>query len=74
MPTEVVKDDVRTYAGPTIWGSTKYSVTPEEITTGINMVASNRSASETTFNLLGQKVNSNAKGILVKGGKKFVVR
>ena len=74
MPTEVVKDDVRTYAGPTIWGSTKYSVTPEEITTGINMVASNRSASETTFNLLGQKVNSNAKGILVKGGKKYVVR
>ena len=74
MPTEVVKDDVKTFAGPTIWGSTKYSVTPEEITTGINMVASNRSASETTFNLLGQKVNSNAKGILVKGGKKYVVR
>lgn len=74
MPTEVVKDDVKTFAGPTIWGSTKYSVTPEEITTGINTFASNRSASEATFNLLGQKVNSNAKGILVKGGKKYVVR
>ena len=74
MPTEVVKDDVKTYAGPTIWGSTKYSVTPEEITTGINMVASNRSASEAAFNLLGQKVNSNAKGILVKNGKKYIVR
>ena len=74
MPTEVVKDDVKTFAGPTIWGSTKYSVTPEEITTDINMVASNRSASETTYNLLGQKVNSNAKGILVKNGKKYIVR
>ena len=74
MPTEVVKDEVKTYAGPTIWGSSKYSVTPEEITTSINTVASNRSASEAAFNLLGQKVNSNAKGILVKNGKKYIVR
>ncbi len=65
---------MKTFAGSTIWGSTKYSVIPAEELTGINSVAENQSASEATFNLLGQKVNSNAKGIVVKGGKKYVVR
>ncbi len=74
MPTEVVKDDVKIYAGPTIWGSSKYSEIPEEEVTGMEFVSDNYSASEATFNLLGQKVNSNAKGIVVKGGKKYIVR
>lgn len=74
MPTEVVKDDVKIYAGPTIWGSSKYSEIPEEELTGINTVADNHSVSEATFNLLGQKVNSDAKGIVIKGGKKVLVR
>ena len=74
IPTEIVKDDVKTFAGSTIWGSTKYSVIPEEEVTGVKFVADNHSASEATFNLLGQKVNSNAKGIVVKEGKKYIVR
>ena len=74
MPTDVVKEDVKAFAGPTIWGSTKYSVIPEVEVTGINTTVADNSASEATYNLLGQKVNANAKGIVVKGGKKFVVR
>lgn len=74
MPTDVVKEDVKAFAGPTIWGSTKYSVIPTEEITGINTTVADNSASEATYNLLGQKVNANAKGIVVKGGKKFVVR
>ena len=74
MPTEIVKEDVKAFAGPTIWGSTKYSVIPTEEITGINTAVADNSASEATYNLLGQKVNANAKGIVVKGGKKFVVR
>lgn len=74
IPTEIVKDDVKTFAGSTIWGSTNYSVISEEEVTGVKIVAGNHSASEATFNLLGQKVNSTAKGIVVKGGKKYIVR
>ena len=74
MPTDVVKDDVKAFAGPTIWGSTKYSVIPTDEVTGINTTIADNSASEATYNLLGQKVNANTKGIVVKGGKKFVVR
>ena len=74
MPTDVVKEDVKAFAGPTIWGSTKYSVIPTEEVTGINTAVADNSASKATYNLLGQKVNANAKGIVVKGGKKFVVR
>ena len=74
MPTEVVKDDVKIYAGPTIWGSSKYSEIPEEELTGINTVADYHSVSEATFNLLGQKVSPDAKGIVIKGGKKVFVR
>lgn len=74
IPTEVVKDDVKIYAGPTIWGSSKYSEIPEEELTGINTVAYNHSVPEATFNLLGQKVSPDAKGIVIKGGKKVLVR
>ena len=74
MPTDVVKEDVKAFAGPTIWGSTKYSVIPTDEVTGINTTVADNSASEATYNLLGQKVNANTKGIVVKGGKKFVVR
>lgn len=69
MPAEQVKEDVKIYAGPTIWGSTKSSV---ENATAINSVTSVPVASDATYNLLGQKVGANAKGILVKNGKKFI--
>ena len=65
---------MKIYAGPTIWGSSKYSEIPEEELTGINTVAYNHSVPEATFNLLGQKVSPDAKGIVIKGGKKVLVR
>ncbi|MBR4993790.1 MAG: hypothetical protein IKY04_06020, partial [Lachnospiraceae bacterium] len=74
MPAEVVKDDVKIFAGPTIWGSSKYSEIPEEEITGIDTVTDNNPLSEATYNLLGQKVSPDTKGIVIKGGKKFVVR
>ena len=74
MPTELVKDDVKIYAGPTIWGSKKFSVIPEDELTGIVTVTSDRPTSKAIFNLMGQKVNSDAKGIVVKDGKKVFVK
>ena len=74
IPTDIVKEDVKTYAGSTLWGSTKSSEISEDEVTGINSVADNRISSEATFNLFGQKVNSNKKGIVVKGGRKYIVR
>lgn len=71
MPTTLVKDDVRIYAGPTIWGSKKSSVDPA---TGIETIATESVASTATYNLLGQKVGANAKGIVIKNGKKVVLK
>lgn len=74
FPAEVVKDDVKIFAGPTIWGSKKFSVIPEEETTGVVSVTDNRYVSDATFNLMGQRVNSDAKGLVIKGGKKMIVK
>ena len=74
MPTNVVKEDVKIYAGPTIWGSKKSSVIPEDELSGIATVTSNRLTSEAAFNLMGQKVSSDAKGIVIKNGKKVFVK
>ncbi len=74
IATDIVKEDVKTYAGSTLWGSTKSSEISEDEVTGINSVADNRISSEATFNLFGQKVNSNKKGIVVRGGRKYIVR
>lgn len=42
-------------------------------TTGISNINASEAANEAaTFNLLGQKVASNAKGLVVKNGKKFI--
>lgn len=42
-------------------------------TSGISNINASEAASEAaTFNLLGQKVASNAKGIVIKNGKKFI--
>lgn len=42
-------------------------------TTGISNIQASEAANEgATFNLLGQKVASNAKGIVIKNGKKYV--
>ena len=42
-------------------------------TSGISNINASEAANEgATFNLLGQKVASNAKGLVVKNGKKFI--
>ena len=42
-------------------------------TSGISNINASEAANEgTTFNLLGQKVASNAKGLVIKNGKKFI--
>ena len=42
-------------------------------TTGISNINASEAANEAaTFNLLGQKVASNAKGLVIKNGKKFI--
>lgn len=41
--------------------------------TGISNINASEAANEgATFNLLGQKVASNAKGLVIKNGKKFI--
>ena len=74
LPAEVVKDDVKIYAGPTIWGSKKSSVIPAEETAGVVSLTDNRYTSDATFNLMGQRVASGAKGLVIKGGKKLIVK
>lgn len=74
IPAADVKDDVKIYSGPTIWGSSKSSVIPEEELTGIETITSKNAASDATFNLMGQRVSSNVKGIVVKGGKKQIIK
>ena len=42
-------------------------------TSGISNINASEAANEgATFNLLGQKVASNAKGLVIKNGKKFI--
>ena len=42
-------------------------------TSGISNIQASEAANEgATFNLLGQKVASNAKGLVIKNGKKFI--
>ena len=65
---------MKIYSGPTIWGSSKSSVIPEEELTGIETITSKNAASDATFNLMGQRVSSNVKGIVVKGGKKQIIK
>ena len=44
-------------------------------TTGINKIASDASAKDApVYNLSGQRVGKNAKGVLIKNGKKYVVK
>lgn len=54
-------------------GSSIYSV--NGVTTGVNGITTdNTDANAPVFNLAGQRVNGNFKGIVVKNGKKFINR
>lgn len=41
---------------------------------GINEITAPADDNATAYNIAGQKVNSNAKGIIIKGGKKFMAK
>lgn len=43
-------------------------------TTGINSVTAGTTANARCYNIAGQRVSDNAKGIVVKGGKKMIVK
>ena len=57
-------------------GNTKsaYLFNGETVTAIKNANSSADSAVAPMFNLAGQRVNKNAKGILIKNGKKFMVK
>ena len=52
--------------------SSPVTLTPESTVTGIMNVESSMQNSTKAFNLNGQQVNGNAKGLLIIGGKKVV--
>ena len=51
----------------------EFGTAPENPGTGINSVVNGNAASGNIYNLNGQRVTNNFKGIVVKNGKKFVV-
>ena len=51
----------------------EFGTDPENPGTGINSVVNGNAASGNIYNLNGQRVTNNFKGIVVKNGKKFVV-
>lgn len=54
-------------------GINLYDIKVTSGTTGISNINASEAANEgATFNLLGQKVASNAKGLVIKNGKKFI--
>ena len=64
------------YTGVVIPYSSVFELLPTkapELTTGINgVVADEVNADATVYNLAGQRVNKNVKGILIKNGKAFI--
>ena len=51
----------------------QFGTDPNNPETGINSVVNGNAASGNIYNLNGQRVTNNFKGIVVKNGKKFVV-
>ena len=64
------------YTGVVIPYSSVFELLPTkapELTTGINgVVADEVNADAPVYNLAGQRVNKNVKGILIKNGKAFI--
>lgn len=54
-------------------GLNVYTIKVTSVTSGISNINASEAANEgATFNLLGQKVANDAKGIVIKNGKKFI--
>ncbi len=76
-----VGDEVVVYGNLTLYGTTNEINTGSSIyslngnTTGINNVAADEAnADAPVYNLAGQRVGKDAKGVLIKNGKKYVVK
>ena len=52
------------------WGGTAYTV--EEVTDGINNVTAAKAENAVRYNLAGQKVNNDYKGVVIMNGKKML--
>lgn len=46
----------------------------KDITTGINAVSNVKAENSAIYNALGQRVNANAKGIIIQNGKKYIAK
>ena len=49
-------------------------ITPVEKTTGISTIAAENTSNSAIFNLAGQKVSNDFKGLVIKNGKKVVMK
>ncbi len=57
------------------WNATNLTITAKVSTTnGISTIKKVEKGNDTLYNLAGQRVNGNAKGILIKNGKKVIVK
>ena len=59
------------------WGEARwaYIIFGEKNTTGINEVnTANKTTTAKAYNMMGQQVGANAKGLLIRDGKKFIVK
>ena len=61
--------------GAIFWGEACYIslVIPNDMT-GINEVKTNMKGNAMTYNMMGQQVSKSAKGLLIRDGKKFIVK
>lgn len=52
---------------------TTYEIYPiEQVVTGIDSLKANKSVNAPTYNLAGQRVDASYKGVVIKGGKKYL--
>ena len=69
----IVYGNILNYSGTMEMNSGNYIYSLNGVTTGINgVVADEVNADAPVYNLAGQRVNKNVKGILIKNGKAFI--
>lgn len=56
------------------WGAKLTVKVTQGVATGISTVVTKTETTGNTYNLAGQRVNSNYKGIVIKDGKKYIVK
>lgn len=68
-PYSIVPETVKQYAGATL-----FTETPSEIQSLDNMTPSSIDPNTPIYNLAGQRVDKNYKGIVIKNGKKIFIK